>query len=63
MNPAKPDPSEPSGLREERYSLQAMLAEVAVERQSGAFGMEKFHRQDIRKIFVPKPRKRRVPRR
>lgn len=53
--------SEIPTIAEERYSLREMLAEVAGERESGAFGMEKLRRDDIHKVFVAKTRKRRVP--
>ncbi len=46
-----------SALNEVRYSLREMLVEVATERSSGAFGAEKLHQKDIRKMFRPKPRK------
>jgi hypothetical protein len=53
--------SETPTMAEERYSLREMLAEVVGERESGAFGMEKLRRDDIRQVFVAKTRKRRVP--
>ena len=35
-----------------------MLKEVAVERQTGAFGMERLRQSEIRKVIRNKPRKR-----
>ncbi len=54
-----PRPAQP-GLQEERYSLRAMLEEVALESHAGAIGAEKLHRNDVRKIFRAKPKKRRA---
>jgi len=48
-------------LQEERYSLRDMLAEVALESQDGAFGAQKLHQKDVRKVFRAKPKKRRAP--
>jgi hypothetical protein len=53
----KPRPAAPTELQEERYSLAEMLREVAEERQGGAFGGEKVHPRDIRKLFRAKSRK------
>ena len=54
---SSPTPSEEFSIREERFCLSDMLETIAKERQTGAFGMEKMRRDDIRKNFVPKPRK------
>jgi hypothetical protein len=50
----------PAVSREVRFNLAQLLREAAEERQSGAFGTEKVHQQDIRKIFRAKPRKPRA---
>ncbi len=54
-----PTPSGPA-VREVRYSLTQLLAEVAVERQTGAFGQEKLSHADIRRVFKAKGRSRRA---
>ncbi len=41
-----------------RYSLPAMLAEIKLERVSGAFAMERLDQQEIGKIFKPQKRRR-----
>ncbi|AOS43651.1 hypothetical protein Verru16b_00703 [Lacunisphaera limnophila] len=53
MNPGNKPPASPAQpeLTEERYSLRAMLAEVALETQAGSLGTEKLHQPDIRKLF------------
>ncbi|MCF7689743.1 MAG: hypothetical protein K9M98_03190 [Cephaloticoccus sp.] len=63
MNSAPETPGQPDAfdIKEVRYSLREMLAEVALERESGAFGMEHVQSDDIRKAFATKPRKRRGP--
>jgi hypothetical protein len=59
-NPQAQEPPAPSadlvvGLR---YSLPAMLAEIKLERVSGAFAMERLDQQEIGKIFKPQKRRR-----
>lgn len=56
---ASTPPAAGSAPAEVRYSLKQMLAEVAAERQSGAFGQEKMDPADIRRAFKAKPRARR----
>lgn len=41
-----------------RYSLPEMLAELKLERATGAFGMEKLDQSEIGKLFKPQPRRR-----
>ncbi len=41
-------------LRETRYSLKELLAEVAAERRTGGFGQEKLRQKDIRRAFKAK---------
>ncbi|HOF08758.1 MAG TPA: hypothetical protein PLV33_02045 [Opitutaceae bacterium] len=41
-----------------RYSLPVMLAEIKLERVSGAFAMERLDQQEIGKIFKPQKRRR-----
>lgn len=50
----------PAVHREVRFSLAQLLHEAAEERKGGAFGTEKVHQQDIRKIFRAKNRKPRA---
>jgi len=38
-----------------------LQAEVAIEQESGIFGMEKLQQKDIGRLFKAKPRKRRGP--
>lgn len=59
MKPAVP-PRAGADLKEVRFSLADLLAEAAAEHQTGAFGMEKLHRQDVRRIFRSKRPKRRA---
>lgn len=64
MSDTPSPPPSPSGswqLREVRYNLRDLLAEVAIEQETGAFGMEKLQQKDIGKLFKAKPRKRRAP--
>jgi|GEM_PF-1353656 len=59
-----PPPSSPSvitQLKEVRYNLRQLQAEVAIEQESGIFGMEKLQQKDIGRLFKAKPRKRRGP--
>lgn len=58
-SPAPTQPAAGSAPSEVRFSLKQMLAEVAVERQSGAFGQEKMDAADIRRAFKAKARTRR----
>lgn len=60
MPPATPKSAASVPLREVRYSLKQMLAEIAVDRQSGAFGHEKLDQADIRRAFKAKSRARRA---
>jgi len=41
-----------------RYSVQEMLAELAQERSTGSFAMEKLNQAEIRKMFENKRRPR-----
>ena len=61
MNPTPPadSPALPStnlvvGVR---YSLPAMLAEIKIERTTGAYAMEKLDQQEIGRIFKPQKRR------
>lgn len=56
-------PQTPSGttawkLKEVRYSLRELQAEVALERKAGAFGQQKLHQAEIAKLFPAQKRKR-----
>lgn len=55
--PATPTPT--PGLTEVRYSLPALLREIAQERSSHTFAMEKLEQAEIGKLFS-QPRKRRA---
>lgn len=54
-----PAPASTSGLTEVRYSLPELLRELAQERSSQAFAMEKLEQAEIGKLFS-QPRKRRA---
>jgi hypothetical protein len=58
--PAKPEtPSAPQTLLAEvKYSLPDLLAEIANERATGSYGMEKLEQQEIQKLFKSKPTRR-----
>lgn len=45
-------------LREVRYSLPEMLAELQLERGGGSFAMEKLDQVEIGKLFKPKAARR-----
>lgn len=49
-------------LREIRYSLRELLADVGEERITGAFGAENLRQADIHKVFAAKSRANRRPR-
>ena len=53
-------PSPPAGivLREVKYSLPDMLAELKAERATGAFASEKLDQSEIGKLFKPKTPRR-----
>ncbi len=53
-----PPPTSAPGLTEVRYSLPELLRELAQERTSQAFAMEKLEQAEIGKLFT-QPRKRR----
>jgi hypothetical protein len=56
MSPA-PDQTPPpaaGGLREVRFSLRGLLAEVADERRLGSFGAEKMHQAEVQRVFRKK---------
>lgn len=55
--PSAPAPA--TGLAEVRYSLPELLREIAQERSSHAFAMEKLGHAEIGKLFS-QPRKRRA---
>lgn len=50
--------STPSGqgwrLKEVRYSLKELIEETAMERNTGAFGLQKLHQSEITKLFPAK---------
>lgn len=48
-------------LKEVRYSLRDLLAEVAIEHDTGAFGLQKLQQKEIAKLFPKKTRKRHAP--
>lgn len=48
-----------TSLREVRYSLPEIMAELKLERTTGAFSQEKLYQAEIAKLF-PKRKKRRV---
>jgi hypothetical protein len=61
-----PDPSSSGNapgfqIQEIRYSLADMITEVAAERQTGAFGMERLPQSEIKKVLLAKTRKPRAP--
>jgi hypothetical protein len=61
MNPASPDDPTavpPLVIAEVRYSLPQMLRELAVERSSGTFSMEKLDQAEIGKLFKAKATRR-----
>lgn len=60
MTPPPTPPRDNRGfsIQEIRYRLADMLEEVAAERQTGAFGMERLRQSEIRKVIRNKPRKR-----
>jgi hypothetical protein len=45
-------------LKVVRYSLADLLAEVALEHDTGAFGQQKLQQKEIAKLFPKKTRKR-----
>ncbi len=47
----KDDTPPPGELREVRYSLPEMLAEIDKERKSASFAMEKLEQSEIGKLF------------
>jgi hypothetical protein len=49
-----PVPANPPVLREVKYSLTDLLAEIQTERATSAFAMEKLDQQDIKKLFKAK---------
>jgi hypothetical protein len=54
-----PAPATNPGLTEVRYSLPDLLREIAQERTSQTFAMEKLEQAEIGKLFS-QPRKRRA---
>lgn len=50
-------------IAEVRYSLPQMLAELKLERATGAFGMEKLDQNEIGKLFKAKATRRAKPQR
>jgi len=62
QSPADAAPAVPT-LAEVRYSLPALLREVAAERNAPAFAMEKLDQLEITKLFTQgKPRRALKPR-
>ena len=55
---ADSSPTPPAGLTEVKYSLPEMLAELATERGTGSFAMEKLDQVEIGKLFKPKAPRR-----
>lgn len=53
-SPSAPHPL----LAEIKYSLPELLAEIANERATGSYGMEKLDQQEIQKLFKAKPTRR-----
>lgn len=62
MNPSpSPAPLTPfSGVAEVRYSLPQLLQELAIERATGSFSMEKLDQKEIGKLFQVRTPLRRV---
>lgn len=58
--PAPPAPSGSPAIAEVRYSLPQLLEELAVERSSGSFSMEKLDQNEIKKLFKSRTPPRRV---
>jgi hypothetical protein len=52
--PQAPGSSKPSMLAEVRYSLPELLAEIAAEKGSASFAMEKLDQAEIGKLFKNK---------
>jgi hypothetical protein len=57
MSALRPTAGPVSPLREVKYSLPEMLAELKAERASGSFASEKLDQTEIGKLFKPKPRR------
>ncbi|MFA6959772.1 MAG: hypothetical protein WC205_03360 [Opitutaceae bacterium] len=53
-----PDPIGLPPLREVRYSLPELLAELQSERTTGAFSQEKLHQIEIGKLFKNRKKRR-----
>jgi hypothetical protein len=52
--PTESSPPKPPVLAEVRYSLPDLLAEIAAERGSASFAMEKLDQAEIGKLFKTK---------
>jgi hypothetical protein len=53
-----PNRPEITYLREVRYSLPELLAELQLERTTGAFAQEKLHQMEIGKLFQNRKKRR-----
>jgi len=61
--PSTPAPAAPAMINEVRYSLPELLAELQLERTTGAFAQEKLHQIEIGKLFQnQKKRRAKIPR-
>lgn len=60
MADSSTNPAPTGELREIRYVLAEMLAEVAAEREAGGFGRERIRPADVRKLVREKTRNRRA---
>ncbi|ACB77132.1 hypothetical protein [Opitutus terrae] len=58
--PATPASGGPPVIGEVRYSLPQLLEELAIERSSGSFSMEKLDQNEIKKLFKSRTPPRRV---
>lgn len=56
-----PTPKPRLSVGEVRYSLPEMLEELKIERNSGAFSLEKLDQTEIGKMFKAKPTRRAKP--
>lgn len=48
------------GLNEVRFSLRELLVETEAEYQTGAFGQQKLHQEELSKLFAGRRRSRRA---
>lgn len=61
ITPAEPPAIAPTVINEVRYSLPDLLAELQLERTTGAFSQEKLHQVEIGKLFQNRKKRRAKP--